>query len=84
MLITLEILFQIPPPPPQTNTGITPAKSFRDCIEEKASKMWSKKGVELNKSPEKKSQSPTKSLNRSPSKVIHSPNKVSLDSDLFP
>ncbi|XP_055891176.1 anillin-like isoform X2 [Biomphalaria glabrata] len=78
-----EALPPIPPPPPQTSTGITPAKSFRDCIEEKASKMWSKKGVELNKSPEKKSQSPTKSLNRSPSKVIHSPNKVSVGTKTF-
>ncbi|XP_059140826.1 anillin-like isoform X2 [Physella acuta] len=72
---------QNPPPPPPVTKSVTPAKSFRECIEEKASIMWSKKGVDMSSSspamtgPEK--QSPSKMLCRTPSKIIHSPTKVS-------
>ncbi|KAH9515677.1 hypothetical protein Btru_011718 [Bulinus truncatus] len=73
----------VAPPPPESKSNIAPTKSFRECIEERASKMWSKKGVQLPaKSPEKMSastcQSPSKTLVRSPSKVVHSPSKVSV------
>ncbi|CAL1539975.1 unnamed protein product [Lymnaea stagnalis] len=70
-----------PPPPPQAVKSITPAKSFRECIEEKANKIL-QKGVQPPSNSHgaqavATSQSPIKPLVRSPSKVVHSPSKVS-------
>ncbi|XP_005093568.1 anillin isoform X3 [Aplysia californica] len=69
-----------PPPPPATPKGLTPGKSFKESIQDKASEVWARKGVAVtstspSKSCPEKTQTPAK-RGTSPTK-IHSPTKVS-------
>ncbi|CAG5135707.1 unnamed protein product [Candidula unifasciata] len=73
---------QNPPPPPAMGKSLTSKKSFRECIEEKASQVLARKESPTESVPARvttpaKVDSPVKTAGGSPSKICHSPSKVS-------
>lgn len=64
-----------PPPPPVAPKGVTPVKSFKDSIADKASQVLGKKGPAVERSPTKSPQKMASSVSKSPQKMASSLSK---------